>query len=129
MADVIGAGANEGGAGTLQIFDGTVPSDLTSASPNPPLVTITLPNPAYAAAIDDAQGGRINMNALPQNVAATAAHDGNGATHYRVFGGDAAAKHQGTVGTSGAELNLNDINIVVGALISITGLAVIQPPG
>jgi hypothetical protein len=117
-------------SGRLRIYSGPEPVTAdTALSGNNLLVDIpfgnpafTLPPPATAAGTD-----RV-MNAITASMTATAVADGNPATFFRATSSDGnTTYYQGTVGTSGQQLNLTSLNIVTGGTVSITALSVALP--
>lgn len=122
--------ANSLNSGRLRIYSGSEPVTAdTALSGNTMLVDIpfaatpfTLPPPATAAGTD-----RV-MNAITGAMTATAAADGNPATFFRCTSTDGnTTYYQGTVGTTGQQLNLTSLNIVTGGTVSITALSVALP--
>lgn len=100
----------------LRIYSGTAPADETTALPTSPapvlLVTIT---PGDAP---NASGGSKSMiNGTPQ---ATAVAAGT-ASFYRVYNaGGTTSFEQGSVGTSGADMTLDNTSIASGQTVRIT---------
>ncbi len=122
LVDRIDAGA---GAGTLVIYSGTVPADAdTALSGNTVLATLTFSDPAFGNAADAAPGGTATANAITSDTSADATGT---ATFFRVFDSDALIVFQGTVGTSGADINLNTVSIVSGATVAVTSLTISLP--
>lgn len=100
-----------GNAGKLQIYDGTRPA--TGGTATNKLAEFTLGSPFAAAA----SAGSLSPT-LPSNV--TALLTGT-ATWYRITSSGGTFVLDGSVGTSGADLNLNSVAISSGATVSITG--------
>lgn len=102
-------------SGFLKFYSGTKPATAdTGLSGNTLLATCTLGNPACAAA----SGGSKACNAIGDdtNAAATGV-----ATWASFTKSDGTRIHDVTVGTSGAELTIDDVNIEQGGVISVTG--------
>ena len=107
-----------GGAGRLKIYNGTQPTDAdTAVGAQVVLADLTLGNPAFGAAADANPGGRATANAVTADSSADAAGT---ATWFRVFNNAGTALWDGSVGTSGADMNLNSVTISLGANVSIS---------
>jgi len=111
LLDAYGANFNNG---TLKIYAGSVPADANAALGSPTLLgTLTF----GATAFQSANAGSMSANAITQDSAADAT---NTATFYRAFKSDGTTCiEQGTIGTSGADLNLNTTSIVAGGPIQV----------
>src|SRR5215831_5891151 len=80
-----------GASATLKIFSGAVPANCGASDPTGLLVTISLPNPMFAAA----SGGAIAMTgAWTANASA-----GGTAVSYRIYDSSAVCQIQGNVTT------------------------------
>ena len=113
LLDAYGARFN---GGTLRIYAGAVPASADAALGSPTLLgTLTFGNPAFAAA----SGGSMSANAITQDSAADAT--GTAAFYRAVESDGSTVIEQGTIGTSGADLNLNTTSIVTGGPIQVTG--------
>lgn len=98
--------------GTILILDGTQATDAdTAIGAQVTLATLTFANPAWAAAASASKAA----NAITQ---ATAAATGT-ASWYRMRTGSTAV-WDGTVGTSGSNLNFNSVAIQSGATVQIS---------
>lgn len=105
-----------GASGRLRIYDGTAPANANTAlSGNNLLVDLPL-SATFAPA---AAGGVLTANAITTT---NAALSGNPATFFRLTTSAGAAVVQGSIGTSGADLNLNTTNIVAGGPVAISSL-------
>lgn len=114
---LIDAGA---GAGLLKIYSGTVPADVgTALGAQVLLATLTLSDPCAAAA----SGGVLTFSAITQDASADAT---NTAAFFRVTDSDGNAVVQGTVGTSGADLNLTSTSIVATEPVSVTSFTITE---
>lgn len=112
MLDAINAAMNAGaGAGLLRIYDGSRPA--TGGSATTLLAELTLSDPAAAAA----SGGVLTFSAITADASANATGT---ATWFRIVDSTGATVLDGSVGTSGADLNLNTTSIVAGANVSIS---------
>lgn len=119
--DAITALLNAGGAGTLEIRSGAQPADPATAATGTLLATLTLSATAFAAASSQSAA----LNAV---TSATAAATGT-AGWFRLKTNGGTGVVDGTVGTSGAELNLSSTSIVSGGTVSITSGSITLPVG
>lgn len=101
-----------GNAGTLRIYSGSAPSDVATSATGTLLVQHTLGSPFAAGA----SSGSLSPT-LPSNVNASAT---NTAGYWRVYTSGGTAVVQGTVGTSGADMNLNTLSIVSGGPVQVS---------
>lgn len=101
---------------TLNIYSGTAPSSVgTALSGNTLLVSLPC-----SATIGTESSGVLTFNSITQtNATATGT-----ATFFRLLNGSSVAFMQGTVGTSGADLNLNTTSIVSGGPVNITSFTI-----
>jgi hypothetical protein len=101
-----------GGSCLLRIYDGVRPA--TGGSPTTLLAELTC-NSTFAPA---ASGGALTLNSITQDTSANATGT---ATWARVVRSDGTTHvFDCSVGTSGADINLNTTSIVSGAAVSIT---------
>jgi hypothetical protein len=114
---------NVANSGNLEIYSGTQPATPdTALSGNTLLATLPLSATAFGAA----SAGTKTANAITSG---TAGATGT-ATFFRVYKSDGTtAVIDGSVGTSGADLNLNTTSIVSGATVSVTSWTVSMPVG
>jgi hypothetical protein len=119
--DAITALLNAGGAGTLEIRTGTQPTDPATAATGTLLATLALSATAFAAA----SGQSSSLNTV---TSATAAATGT-AGWFRLKNNAGTGVIDGTVGTSGAELNLTSVSIVSGGSVSVTSGSISLPVG
>jgi len=117
LAAIITAAAG----GKLEIYDGVQPSSGGGAlSSNNLLATLVLGSPAFPAA----SGGVLTANAI---ASATAVYTST-ATWFRLYQSDGATPIcDGSVGTSGCDMNLNSTAIVSGGEVSVTSLTITLP--
>ena len=104
--------------GYLRIYDGTKPdSPDTAVSTQHLLAELTFDSPAFTIAVGIATAEAIGSDASA---------DASGtATWFRAFGSDGTTPvFDGTVGTSGADLNLAAVDIGAGAIVAVTDLTV-----
>ena len=108
--------------GYLRIYDGTQPVSADAAlSTQTLLATLRFAVTAFGAAA----AGVAVANAIASDTNAAAAGT---ASWYRTLKADGTtAVSDGSVGTSGANLNLNSVNITVGAQVDCSSFAFTQP--
>lgn len=108
LVDAIDAGA---GAGLIEIF---------TAAFGTKLATLTFTDPAFGAA----SAGVATASAITDD---SSADDTGTAAVLRVTSSTPTTVFEGTVGTSGADLNLNTVSITSGDTVSITSMTVTMP--
>ncbi len=114
--------ADQLNTGYLRIYSGTQPATVNTALAGNTLLAELRFN---ATAFGAASNGVKTANALTADSAADATGT---ATFYRAFKSDGTTPvYDGTVGTSGADLNLNSVAIQSGAEVSVTALTFTQP--
>lgn len=101
--------------GSVKVYDGTVPTDVSTAlSGNTLLATCAL----SATSAPAASGGVLTFNAISDDTSIDATGT---ATFYRTFKSDGTtAVTQGTVGTSGESMTLANTSLVAGGTLSIS---------
>lgn len=102
-------------SGSLKIYDGTQPATAdTAVSTQVLLATLTFGNPAFGAAV----AGVATANAITSDTAADATGT---ASWFRVLKSDGTSVlWDGSVGTSGANLNFATVSFVANAQIDVT---------
>lgn len=109
-----------GASGILKIYSGTPPANVgASLSGNTLLAQLTM-NATFAPG---ASGGVLTLNSITTESAADATGT---ATFFRMTTSGGTAKIQGTVGTSGSDLNLNTTSIVAGAAVSVSSYTITE---
>lgn len=122
IVDLIDGGS---GAGKLRIYDGTQPADPdTAVSTQTLLAELTLSDPAFGNAADANPGGRATASSITQDSSANATGT---AAWFRVVDSNDVAILDGSVGTSGCDLNLVTTSIVSGQPVQITSFTVTMP--
>lgn len=108
-----------GASPIVRIYDGTPPADANAAlSGNNVLAELA----CSATLAPAASSGTLTLSSITQDSSANASGT---ASFYRWLRSDGTTViKQGTVGTSGADLNLNTVAIVVGGPVSITSWTV-----
>jgi hypothetical protein len=112
MLDAINAIVGSGGK--IRIYSGTRPANVdTALSGNTVLAELALSSTAFAAAASGAHA----LNTITNDASADATGT---ATFASVLTSGNVRVVDFGVGTSGADLNLNTVNIVAGVVVSIT---------
>jgi len=108
-------------SGTITIWTGAQPTNAnTAVGAQTKLVTLTFGSTAFGAA---AAGGVATANAITSG---TAGNSGT-AAWFRVFESNGSTVvFDGSVGTSGCDLNLNTTSITSGANVSVTSFTYTQ---
>lgn len=104
-----------GNAALLRIYDGSAPASANaSLSGNTLLAELTCASPFAGAA----SSGALTASSITQDSSANATGT---ASFFRIYdSGGTNSMLQGTVGTSGADLNLNTTSIVSGGPVAVT---------
>ena len=102
----------DAGAGSLIFYDGTRPA--TGGTATNEVATLTLSDPAAGAA----SSGTLTFNSITDDSSAT----GGTTTWWRITDNSGDAVLDGSVGTSGEDINLNSTTISAGATVSVTSL-------
>lgn len=121
IVDLIDGGS---GAGTIQIRTGSAPANCEASNTGTLLATLTFSDPAFGNAADINPGARATASAITSDTSIDA--DGT-AVHFRIFDSNAVCIIQGSVGTSGSDINFNSVSFVTGAECAITSLTVTVP--
>jgi hypothetical protein len=117
MADAITTRA--GASALLRIYDGSRPA--TGGTATTLLAELTC-NATFAPA---ASGGVLTLNAITADASANATGT---ATWFRIVqSGGSTFVMDGSVGTSGADINLNSTSIVAGGNVAVTSLTFTMP--
>ncbi len=113
----------DGAGSTIKIYTGTQAVDPdTAIGAQVLLATLTFATPAYGAA----SAGVATAGAIASDVSADATGT---ATWFRKATSGGTAHIDGSVGTSGASMNLNTVAIVAGATVAITSDTFTIPQG
>ncbi len=120
LADAIDAAVNTGGAGTIKIYTGSQPATADIAASGTLLATFTLDNPGFGTA----SGGTVTLNGTPRTVAAS---NTGTAGWFRIASGGGSTILDGSVGTSGNQINLNTTSITSGVNVTITSGTISMP--
>jgi len=108
-------------SGLIKIYTGSQPATPETTASGTLLGTLTFPNPAFGAS----SAGVITANAITSDTSADASGT---AGWFRALKSDATtAILDGSVGTSGSDMNLNSVAISAGAVISVTSCTITLP--
>lgn len=107
-ADAVRALFNASGT-TLKIYTGTQPATADTAASGTELVSMSLPNPCFLAA----SSGVISKTGTWSGTASATGTAG----WFRIENG--SNRLDGTVGTSGQELNLSSVSIVTNGVVTV----------
>jgi len=111
VVDLVDAGA---GAGTIELK-----SAASTVAGTNEVATCTFSDPAFGAAA----AGVATASAITNDTNAT----GGTAGFFTIFDSNGAAVLQGTVATSGADLNISSVAIGAGDTVAITSFTVTMP--
>jgi hypothetical protein len=107
--------------GFIDVYDGTQPATPnTAVTTQVRLARLTYGAPAYAAAVE----GVATARPITQDPSAAATGT---ASWSRYRQSDGTAVLDGSVGTSGCNLNLNTVAVVQGAAVSVTAHTLTEP--
>jgi hypothetical protein len=124
MLSALGTALN---GGRVRIYSGTEPATAdTALGAQVLLAELTFGSPAFNGTITTSGTDRVmTANAITQDSAADA--DGTASFFRCTNTAGSTTYYQGTVGTSGQQLNLTATNIVTGGVVSISSLTVAMP--
>lgn len=121
MATAIAAAVDlQTGAGTIKVYTGTQPVTGDSAETGSLLATFTLATTAFTGP----SSGQLTLASTPLTVAAAATGT---AGWFRLEDASGNNVLDGTVGTSGQQLNLNTLSITNGVNVTITSGTITVP--
>jgi hypothetical protein len=106
-----------GASAVLNIYSGTQPTNPDTALGAQVLLASLTCNATFAPA---ASGGVLTLNSISNGTGTAGASTGTTATWFRLTTSGAVAHIDGSVGTSGADLNLNNTSIATGQTVSVT---------
>jgi hypothetical protein len=109
----------------LRIYSGTPPTDVNTALSGNTLIAEVTPAPAAAVAGPPTTK---DMLGAAKPLVATALAAGNPVTFYRVYNsGGTTAYEQGTVGTSGTDLIIDNTNVASGQTVNFNTFVKTEP--
>ena len=121
MANALRDAADAGSAAKIIIYGGTEPTTANDTASATVLATFTLSDPSFPTSTD----GVLTLDVTP---ALTVAASASGtATHFRLLTSANVAILQGSVGTTGQQLNLNTIAITSAVNVTITSGTITVP--
>lgn len=122
LVDLLDAGA---GPALLRIYDGAAPAGPDVAvGAQTLLAELTFSDPAFGAAADANPGATATASAIAEDASANASGT---ASWFRVVDSNGVAIIDGTVGTSGADLNLVTTTLVATQPVEITSFTITVP--
>lgn len=124
--DAVAAKCN---SGTLKIYAGSQPTDAnTAVGVQTLLATLTLSSTAFAASSASGSAGSKVVTATANTITDDTSADNTGtATWFRVLKSDGTSiVFDGSVGTTGCDLNLVTTSLVAGADVGITSFTISQ---
>lgn len=127
MADALDDYINTGGVGKIIIYDGTPPANAgASLVSNNALVTFDASNgPVLNPMFGAASSGTITLSGTPLTAAASLSGT---ASFFRIYKNDGTTVvAQGSVSTTGAQLNLNTVSITSSVNVTITSGTITMP--
>jgi hypothetical protein len=121
---LVNAAADSLDGGTIVLYSGTEPAYADSAV-GTEVATCALAATAYGAAAADGTNHRAaaDLASTATDVSAT----GGTPTYFRLLASTSAVIGQGTVGTTGCDLNLEEAAIAAGAQVDIASLEIRCP--
>ena len=107
-----------GTSGLIRIYSGSVPATVATALGAQVLLAECACSATFAAG---SSAGVLTLNAISNDAAADAAGT---ASFFRITTSGGTAVVQGTVGTSGADLNLSTTTFSIGLVVSISSFTI-----
>jgi hypothetical protein len=106
-----------GASALLNIYSGSQPANPDTAITSQVLLATLTCNATFAPA---AAAGVLTLNSISSGTGTAGAGAGTTATWYRLTTSGGTAHIDGTVGISGADMNLNNTNIAQSQTVSVT---------
>jgi hypothetical protein len=101
----------------INIYAGSQPASPDTAISSQTLLATLTGNATFAPA---SSAGVLTLNSITNGTGLAAAGAGTAATFFRITTSGGTAHIDGTVGTSGADLNLNNVSIAQNQTVSVT---------
>lgn len=116
-------------SGTINIYDGVQPTDAnTAVGAQVLLATLTLSATAFGASVVSGTAPNRKATATANAITDDSSANATGtATWFRVLDSIAGTVYDGSVGTSGSDLNLATTSLTAGETVSITSWTLSQP--
>lgn len=117
-------------SGVLKVYTGTQPADANTAITTQVLLaTLTFGSTAFGSATASGSGGSKVVNAVANTITSDTDAAATGtATWFRAYEtGGTTAVLDGSVGVSGADVNLSTVNIIAGGTVELTGFTLSEP--
>jgi hypothetical protein len=116
-------------SGTFNIYSGSQPADANTAiGAQVLLVTLTFGPTAFGGAVASGSAGSRIITATANAITPGTAVANGTAAWFRVLKSDATTVvFDGSVGTSGCDLNISNTAITIGAVVSISSFTITQP--
>lgn len=126
--DAVTALVNGGGTGHLYIRSGAQPTKTTDADSGTLGATLTMSATAFPSSTSATSDGlaTATANSITSDTNAAASIT---AAHFRIKSGAGTVILQGTVGTSGCDLNFNTTTITAGDTVAVTSFKITLPCG
>lgn len=115
-------------SGTLLVYTGTQPTDAnTAVSGQTLLVTLTFSATAFAGSVASGSAGSKVVTATANAITSGTGVATGTATWFRCLKSDASTVVlDGSVGTSGADLNFSSVAFSTGAVVSVSSFTITQ---
>ena len=129
MIAAVGAVAALCNSGTLKIYTGSQPTDAnTAVGAQTLLATLTLASTAFGTPAASGSAGSKVVTATANTITDDTSADATGtAAWFRVLKTNGTSVvYDGSVGTSGCDLNLATVSLVAGADVTVTSFAITQ---
>lgn len=115
-----------GTAAIIEIYDGTQPTDAdTAVGAQTKLATLTMAATAFGAVSDDAPGAIMTADTITADASADAT--GTAAWFRLLTQAGGTTILDGSVGTSGADMNFNTVAFTAGSEIALTAMTIRVP--
>jgi hypothetical protein len=122
--DAVTALIDVSGPGTIELRTGAEPTNCIDGDSGSLLATLTFAGTAFQNATDADPGATANANTIVGDSDATGGGD---AGHFRVKDGLGVVVTQGSVGTSGADMNLDTVTINNGDTVDLSDWDITLP--
>lgn len=123
------AGCALANSGKLRVYDGTQPADCNTAISTQTLLgEFTMPSTAFGASVASGTAPNRSAIATAGTISDITAVATGTATWFRLFKSNGTSPlMDGSVGTSGADLNLTDVTITSGETMRVASYAIANP--